>query len=63
LTCWDKVVSYFNMQKREFLTITPEFGPYPYMQQLPYTRMPVADQWEINAYMKEFLRARYGSGT
>jgi hypothetical protein len=44
---------------REILTITPEFGPYPYMQHLPFTRMPVANQWEVNLYMKELLKKRF----
>jgi hypothetical protein len=59
LSCWDKVYENFKLLKREYLTITPEFGPYPYMQHLPFTRMPVANQWEINAYMKDMLKARY----
>ena len=56
---WDKVVE----QKRkegQRLTILTEFGPVDYMPALPYTRQPVADQWEINAYMMEVLRKRYG---
>src|SRR6478736_3575933 len=56
---WDKVVE----QKRkdgQRLTVLTEFGPADYMQTLPYTRQPVADQWAINAYMMEVLRKRYG---
>jgi len=55
---WDKVVE----QKRkdgQRLTVLTEFGPADYMQTLPYTRQPVADQWAINAYMMEVLRKRY----
>jgi len=59
LACWDKVVENFKHLKKEYLTITPEFGPYPYMIQLPFTRMPVSSQWEINLYMKKLLKARY----
>jgi len=59
LSCWDRVFENFRKQNRELLTITPEFGPYPYMIQLPFTRMPVASQWEINSYMKDLLRERY----
>jgi sugar phosphate isomerase/epimerase len=36
-------------------TLTPEFGPVPYMPTLPFTRRPVADQWEINLAMKGIL--------
>jgi len=59
LSCWDKVYANFRRMKREYLTITPEFGPFPYMLHLPFTQMPVANQWEINLFMKELLEARY----
>ena len=59
LSCWDKVFENFVRLGRECLTITPEFGPYPYMLLLPYTQMPVANQWEINLYMKDLLKERY----
>lgn len=63
LSCWDKVVDHFTQSDKESLTITPEFGPYPYMFHLPFTKMPVADQWEVNLYMKELLKNRYRSIT
>jgi sugar phosphate isomerase/epimerase len=59
LSSWDKVVENFRKNSRECLTITPEFGPYPYMLHLPFTQMPVANQWEINLYMKDLLKERY----
>lgn len=59
LSCWDKVYENFKMMNREYLTITPEFGPYPYMIHLPFTQMPVANQWDINLYMKDLLKERY----
>jgi sugar phosphate isomerase/epimerase len=59
LSCWDKVVKNLKQMNKEYLTITPEFGPYPYMPRLPYTQMPVANQWEINVYMKDLLKERY----
>ena len=43
----------------ELLTFTPEFGPAPYLQTLPYTQQPVADAWEQNVAMLRLLRARY----
>jgi sugar phosphate isomerase/epimerase len=55
---WDKVVE----QKRsegKLITMLTEFGPVDYMPALPYTRQPVADQWEINKHMLDTLRARY----
>jgi sugar phosphate isomerase/epimerase len=63
LMWWDKVFENFRRLDKDYLTITPEFGPYPYMVHLPFTRMPVADQWEINLHMKELLTARYNHTT
>lgn len=55
---WDTVVS---RKKREgnLMTFLTEFGPLDYMPSLPYTRQPVADQWEINKHMLDTLRTRY----
>ena len=54
LQCWDKVIALNNS-----ITITPEFGPSPYMMNLPFTHQAVADQWEINEYMMNLLKERY----
>ena len=55
---WDKVV---EQKKKEgkLLTMLTEFGPVDYMPALPYTRQPVANQWDINKYMLDTLRTRY----
>lgn len=42
------------------MTITPEFGPWPYMHAVPFTKMPSACQWDINTGMMELLKNRYG---
>ncbi len=55
---WDKVVAQ-KMREGKRMTILTEFGPADYMQTLPYSRQPVADQWAINVYMMEVLRKRY----
>ena len=34
-------------------TITPEHGPFPYMPQMPFTRLPLSDQWEVNRSLME----------
>jgi sugar phosphate isomerase/epimerase len=59
LSCWDKVFRNLSLLNKELLTITPEFGPYPYMFHLPYTQMPVSNQWDINFYMKNLLQKRF----
>ncbi|MBA4168148.1 MAG: sugar phosphate isomerase/epimerase, partial [Chitinophagaceae bacterium] len=59
---WDKIVA---QKKREdpsgVITITPEFGPYPYMINLPLTQQPIANQWDVNLHMMHLLRKRYQS--
>ena len=55
---WDKVVAR-KKAEGESITILTEFGPPNYLQTLPFTRQPVADQWDINKYMMETLRKRY----
>jgi hypothetical protein len=44
LLWWDAVIA-LKRKKQDVMTITPEFGPYPYMVHLPYTGKPVSDQW------------------
>jgi len=56
---WDAMVRTHHERGSKRLTITPEFGPYPYMQHLPYTNQPIANQWDINCYMLKTLRERY----
>jgi sugar phosphate isomerase/epimerase len=55
---WDKVVERKKSEGR-LMTFLTEFGPVDYMPALPYTRQPLADQWEINKHMLDTLRARY----
>jgi sugar phosphate isomerase/epimerase len=57
---WDKVISE-KKKAGNIATMLTEFGPADYMPALPYSRQPVADQWSINKYMLNILRARYGS--
>jgi sugar phosphate isomerase/epimerase len=59
LAWWDKVVSYKVASGAPFLTFLTEFGPIDYMPAMPYTRQPIANQWEINVYMLGLLRKRY----
>lgn len=56
LDIWKKVLDRARQQKKEVFTITPEFGPFPYMTMLPYTREPIASQWDINRYMMNMLK-------
>lgn len=58
LAWWDKVVE-LKVKNNQKLTILTEFGPPMYLPTVPYTRQPLADQWEINVHMMEMLRSRY----
>lgn len=58
LAWWDEIVKLKN-QKGEAITILTEFGPPMYLPVVPYTQQPLANQWDINVYMLNFLRNRY----
>lgn len=40
-------------------TMTPEFGPDGYLHELPFTRKPVADLWQINQWMANEERQHF----
>ncbi len=52
---WCQILDARRAQGAEFLTVTPEFGPEPYMPMVPHLRPPVADAWEINCWMRPYL--------
>lgn len=58
LAWWDQIVA-LRKRDSEILTITPEFGPAPYMAAFPDTGEPLANQWELNLYMMQLLKTRY----
>jgi sugar phosphate isomerase/epimerase len=57
---WDKVVEQKKKEGKR-MTFLTEFGPPHYMQAMPYTLQPVANQWDINVYMMHVLRKRYSA--
>ncbi len=59
LAWWDKVLEYKIGSGSSLLTFLTEFGPIDYLPSLPYTRQPVANQWDINIFMLKLLRKRY----
>jgi sugar phosphate isomerase/epimerase len=56
LVWWKKILAVRRAEGCQLLPITPEFGPVPYMTLLPHTRKPIADLWEINVFMREWLK-------
>jgi sugar phosphate isomerase/epimerase len=55
---WQQVIAKQKAEQNPLLTITPEFGPGPYMPMMPYTREPLSDQHLINNKMKQVLKTR-----
>ncbi len=56
---WDAIVKHHLALKTPTLTITCEFGPFPYMAQHPFSQEDVSDLWEANLFMKAFLEKKY----
>lgn len=55
---WQRVVDARRERNQHVMTVTPEFGPSPYMPRVPYTLEPLGDQWKINVGMKALLETR-----
>ncbi len=60
LDIWEKVIRKRWSENDKTFTITTEFGPPNYMPTLPYTQVPVADQWKANVFIMEALKKRMG---
>lgn len=56
---WDKIMEHKAAAGARHMTFLAEFGPPHYLPALPYTMQPVANQWDVNAYMMKMLRERY----
>lgn len=56
---WDRMVERRRQEGAKMVTFTTEFGPVPYLPTIPFKNEPVADQFEINVFMKDLLRQRY----
>ena len=53
---WQQILELRRAEGRQWFTITPEFGPAPYMPLCGASPQPVGDAWEINAWMHQHLR-------
>lgn len=54
---WKKMLESANRRGLPFLTFTPEYGPAPYQQVHPNTKKVLADQWEINEFIRLELKS------
>ncbi|MBU3742992.1 MAG: sugar phosphate isomerase/epimerase [Sediminibacterium sp.] len=61
LQWWDTVVQNAIARGASQMTFLTEFGPADYLPTLPYSRQPVANQWDINVYMLQLIRNRYST--
>lgn len=59
LCWWEEIFQFRRSMGEKVLSITTEFGPPPYMISLPFSGQPLADQWEINVFMKELMQERF----
>ncbi len=56
LDWWKQILEYHKSNQR--FTILTEFGPDPYMPNMPFSRIPLTDQWQANVNMKNLLKQR-----
>jgi sugar phosphate isomerase/epimerase len=59
LSWWDKAIENRVNAGGKRMTFLTEFGPPNYLPTVPYTGLPLADQWDINGYMMKFIKERY----
>jgi sugar phosphate isomerase/epimerase len=59
LNLWDRIIDHQRLKGAAYFTITPEFGPKPYMWSSLHDNSPVASQWDINLFMKDLLLERF----
>ena len=52
---WRRIVAARQADGADVLTITPEFGPPPYMPVEPHTQRPLADAWTVNVAFRAWL--------
>ncbi len=55
-THWWKHILLHHQKKTGLFTICTEAGPVPYMPVDPSTNLPLADQWQVNTAMLQYLK-------
>ncbi|MBL4675090.1 MAG: hypothetical protein JKY70_02620 [Mucilaginibacter sp.] len=53
---WLQIIKVKKQQGTHTFTITPEFGPPPYMPTDPATGSPLSDQFSVNNWIKESIK-------
>ncbi|HEV7302317.1 MAG TPA: sugar phosphate isomerase/epimerase [Tepidisphaeraceae bacterium] len=57
---WDEIWQSQRARGMPVVTMTSEFGPDGYMQQLPYTQQPVANLWNVVCWQGQRQKQRFG---
>lgn len=55
LDIWEEIIRNYP---GEVFTVTTEFGPPPYLPTVPFSNVPIADQWAANVWIMNTLKAR-----
>jgi hypothetical protein len=61
LKIWDKWVLNMSRSGAPYCTVTPEFGPPPYLVFANRAGSPFDEQWRLNLWMKNLLEQRYAN--
>lgn len=56
LAWWRDIAAARRAEGCALLPVCPEFGPAPYLTHLPHTGRPIADLWEVNCWMRDWLK-------
>ena len=58
---WDRIWDSMEVRGREWASMTPEFGPYPYQQAVPFTGEPMVDLREVCDWQAGRQRERFAA--
>lgn len=58
LDIWEHII---RESGQEVYTITTEFGPPPYLPTVPFSNVPIADQWEANVFIMKVIKERFAN--
>lgn len=56
---WQQIFVDQAMKGKAEATFTAEFGPPGYMPTEPFTNKPVADLWDVNQWMTDYISAKF----
>ena len=58
LDIWEHII---RNSGQKVYTITTEFGPPPYLPTVPFSNVPIADQWEANLFIMKAIKERFAN--